>query len=160
MDLQTILKALTKDGLTLEHQDATDEIPSDRLLMLVELEGRSEEEALVAEMMFIPGLEEELDDSDLLQFFAIVADELDETAQAAIRSALPQLNLNLPIGYFNLQEEDGFAYFRHVLPVPRGAGPKNATVLKVIAETAWLSAFVVNQGLPVLEKAVGKQFTG
>lgn len=157
--LKTIVEALEKDGLAAEFEKASDDIPADRVNMVVEIEGRDPEEGYVAQIMFVPGIKEEVEDVDLLQFFVILYDELKAGDQDRLRDLLPKLNLNMPVGFFGLHEGDGYVYYRNVVPLARSSDADDKATLKVVTETAWLVAYLVNQGLPILEKNLGARKT-
>jgi hypothetical protein len=151
VDIQAVLEA---DDFETLLQTADDEIPVDRLQVALD-NPENEEEPYILELIYIPGVEAELDDVKLLQFFV----PLDDVAPAALEEArrlLPHLNLQLPLVGFNLHEEGHYFYFRHVLALPEESrGDQDGSV---ITETVWLIYYLVRTFQSGLSKiAQGQQ---
>lgn len=100
----------------------------------------------------LPGLETELPDVRLLQLYIPLSINVSPNRQESVRSALTQVNFDVPLMGFNLHEEMGFLYFRTVQVVP--ASPDvgtGATLLDMVS----ISHFLVTRYAGALADIAG-----
>lgn len=102
--------------------------------------------------LVLPGLESELPDVRLLQFYVPLTVKVEEPSYAAVREALMTINLDVPLVGFNLHEELGFLYFRTVQVVP--ASPDAGTGAAML-DMVNLAHFVVSRYEPQLGSVAG-----
>lgn len=148
MKLSDIQRYLENEGFTTLFKEANGETPLDQLLVLLNLEAQDVQ--LVLELVYIPDLEDELDNVKLLQFFVVLASELTDEAIVQLSRALPQINLNLPLMAFGLHQEDRIAYFRYVHVLSKAGSAQD---MQVITETTWLVYYLVDRFYPQLAAA-------
>lgn len=144
MDLRTIKKHLEKEGFTTSLEPATEDAPLDQLFVLLQLD--EPEVELILELAYVPGIEDELDDIKLLQFYAGLPFAVDEASIDRWMRLVLKSNLALPMMGFGINEEDGYLYFRFVLPLPKK--PSNADRALVV-QSAWMVFFLVERFYPV-----------
>lgn len=151
MDLTAIKELLQAEGFEAAFQTATTEAPVDQLFVLLNL---SDDASLALEMLYVPGLDEELEGTRLLQYFVRLPFEVDGTEDQLSR-LLAQVNAIAPLVGFGMKEQERMVYFRHVAVMPRDAGVTEAVVIK---ETVWLINYLVDTYLGVIGSvASGRQ---
>ena len=148
MDLVQIQEALDSENLTTVLEEATEQIPVDRLLIELPREDSSQE--LQLELLFIPGLDEELEGKKLLQFFVYMPVEISQSARDELKTAILDVNLNLPLMAFGLDTENQFVYFRHVAMFGKDLAAKD---LEVVTELVWMVYYVVESSYERIELA-------
>ena len=139
MELADIQQQLAAEEFDCELQTATADLPQDHILVALYPEDEAAEPWLL-QITYVPGVEHEMDDVKLLQYYVA----LDDVAPAALdeaRRLLTHVNQSLPIMAFNLHEQGRFFYFRHVLVLPRQPRPADAAV---IVESVWLTHYQIN----------------
>lgn len=138
MNLARIQTVLEQDFDT-ELQPAGGDIPLERLLIGLE-NPQDDQQPFLLELAYVPGIEAELDDVGLLQYFVA----LDDVAPASLEEArrlLPHINLNLPLVGFNLHEAGQYFYFRYVQVIPKEEGAQDGAVVQ---ETVWLIHYLLH----------------
>jgi hypothetical protein len=139
MNLTAIQSILVDDFETL-FQPASEDIPLDRLLVALD-NPQDDEEPYMLELLYIPGVQAELDDVKLLQFFLPLDDVL-PSALAEARHLLTHINQQLPLVGFNLHEEGRYFFFRYVLVMPEQ--PRGDQDGDVVRETVWLIYYLLH----------------
>jgi hypothetical protein len=135
MQLQEIQAVLDADEYVTSLEPASASSPVEHLMVLLE-------EDVGAQLLYIPGLEEELPQSKLLQIYIALPIEVSPAALGEVRRLLPHLNLELPLMAFNLHEGERFLYFRYVLVLPRDGRPSDGAV---VTDALSLSHFIVDK---------------
>jgi len=129
--LDLLEKVLTEDSYKVERHAATADTPD---YLETQLDDDYELQAVV-----LPGLESELPDVRLLQLYIPMIMDVSPAKHDAVRSALTQVNFDVPLMGFNLHEEMSFLYFRTVQVVP--ASPDvgtGATLLDMVSIAHYL----------------------
>ncbi|MBV9096932.1 MAG: hypothetical protein JO079_02640 [Frankiaceae bacterium] len=108
--LDLLEKVLTEDEYKVERHRETADTPD---YLETRLDDEYELQAVV-----LPGLESELPDVRLLQLYIPMIMDVSPDKHDAVRSALTQVNFDVPLMGFNLHEQMGFLYFRTVQVVP------------------------------------------
>lgn len=129
--LDLLEKVLTDDVYKVQRHPATADTPD-------YLEARLDDDYEV-QAVVLPGLESELPDVRLLQLYIPLPFDVPASKHEAVRSALTQVNFDVPLMGFNLHEEMGFLYFRTVQVVP--ASPDvgtGATLLDMVSIAHYL----------------------
>jgi len=121
----------------------------------VELEGRSESEALDLEMLIVPGLDGELEGCRILQFFVTLSDTIEdfpEEKKKLLSTLISDLNFNLPLGAFGVRKQGEALFYKHMVMLPPEMTYNTQLAL---GETAWLIVFILNQCYPQFENVLG-----
>jgi hypothetical protein len=139
MNLTDIQAVLEEDFETLFYP-ASEEIPMDQLLVALE-HPQTDQEPYMLELLYIPGVQAELDDVKLLQFF-LALDNVTPSARVEARHLLTHINQQLPLVGFNLHEAGNYFYFRHVLVMPEESRGYQDGV--VVSETVWLIYYLLH----------------
>lgn len=129
--LDLLEKVLTEDVYKVQRHAATADSPD-------YLEARLDDD-FELQAVVLPGLESELPDVRLLQLYIPLPIDVSRDKHEAVRSALTQVNFDVPLMGFNLHEEMSFLYFRTVQVVP--ASPDvgtGATLLDMVSIAHYL----------------------
>lgn len=129
--LDLLEKVLSDDAFKVQRHPATAETPD---YLEARLDDDYELQAVV-----LPGLESELPDVRLLQLYIPLPIDVARDKHDVVRSALTQVNFDVPLMGFNLHEEMSFLYFRTVQVVP--ASPDvgtGATLLDMVSIAHYL----------------------
>ncbi|MDQ1748588.1 MAG: hypothetical protein QOD07_2851 [Frankiaceae bacterium] len=129
--LDLLEKVLGEDSFKVQRHPATGDTPDH---LEVRLDDDYELQAVV-----LPGLESELPDVRLLQLYIPLPIDVSPDKHEAVRSALTEVNFDVPLMGFNLHEEMSFLYFRTVQVVP--ASPDvgtGATLLDMVSIAHYL----------------------
>lgn len=141
MQLQEIQQLLSSEKFTASFTPADDNIPLDRLF--VALNGDAGEYLL--ELVYVPNLENQLENVKLLQFFVHLPCEVELSATEEIKNLVLHLNVNTPLMGWGFQEDLELLYFRHVLVIPDPSGPDTQAV---IVQTVWLIFYLLETFYP------------
>ncbi len=129
--LDLLEKVLAEDEFKVQRHAVTAETPD-------YLEARLDDD-FELQAVVLPGLESELPDVRLLQLYIPLPIDVSRDKHEAVRSALTQVNFDVPLMGFNLHEEMSFLYFRTVQVVP--ASPDvgtGATLLDMVSIAHYL----------------------
>lgn len=144
MELKDIQNALESDNFETALQPAGEHAPMERLLVLLPNDDRDD---LVVELLFIPGIEKEMESSKLLQFFVPIPCDIREQSQVELMKLLLKLNINLPLPAFGFHEEQDFVYYKYVMPLSL---QDSANDLGTIVEAIWLIAYFIELYCPTI----------
>jgi hypothetical protein len=142
MDLPAIAAEMVADGLEAVFNEATEELPSDRID--VELEVTDFNEPLFMQVTQIDVDSEAMPEVEMYQIWVGIPEPLTPDALADAISRLPALNILTPLIGFNVNVEENFGYFRHV-----GLAPESKPG-RVMTEAVWLAAFAIEHFAGVL----------
>lgn len=149
MILKKIQTALEADTFTTTFAPADEQVPLDRLLVLLPNEIDHE---IALELLLIPGMSEELEHSLLLQHFVILPCEATPETISELRAFLLHINITLPLPSFGVNEADGFIYYKYVSVISDG---EPETYMKQVVEAVWLIDYFVELFFAIIE-AVGQ----
>ena len=149
MNLPVVAAEMVKDGLEAVFHEATEELPSDRIDIEIEVSGFDEPLSLQVTEIDID--REAMPEVEMYQIWAglpqtLTADDLSDAI-----SRLPALNILTPLIGFNVNEDEGFAYFRHV-----GLAPE-VNPGRVITEACWLAAFALEHFAIILIEGLDEE---
>ena len=138
MELQTIETALKSEPFETLLQAPSAEIPVERLLVSLPSDISDD---LILELLYIPGLEKELEANKLLQFFTVLPCDVAVEKQVELQQLLIGLNVNLPVPSFGFREDDNLVYHKYVDFVPNQS---DRYPVSAIVETIWLIAYIID----------------
>jgi hypothetical protein len=144
MHLQQIQNLLNFEAFTSEFKPADEKIPLDQLF--VHLNGDQSEYLL--ELVYVPGLENQLENVNLLQFYVHIPGEIELSATEDIKKLVLHLNVNTPLMGWGFQEELELLYFRHILVISKSSGEGNQAV---IVQTVWLIFYLLETFYPTIK---------
>ena len=116
MKLQDIQEILEQADFTTTFLEADQEVPADRLMAFLDLEGRAPDEGQLLELLFVPEVKDDLDGFEILQFFVTFQFDLsilNADQQQDLRNFILSINFGLPLGAFGYNFEGGYIYFKH-----------------------------------------------
>ncbi|GAB4477645.1 MAG: hypothetical protein OHK0057_27620 [Thermoflexibacter sp.] len=154
MNIKDFCKILEKEGFTVDFSPASQQIPADRCLVLIELEGKSPDDGMMMEIMFVPQMEKELDGLHLVQYFILLPiddPKITEKARQTLKEVIFAINFNLPTGAFGYNRQDKFFFYKTMLMLSQKPDTEG---IKSIAQTAWLAAYQINMVYPILEMII------
>jgi hypothetical protein len=154
MNIKDFCKILENEKFTVDFSPASKEIPTDRCLVLIELEGKSPDDGLMMEIMFVPNMEKELDGLHLAQYFTLLPiddTKITEKARQTLKEVIFAINFNLPSGAFGYNRGDKFFFYKTILMVSQKPDKDG---INSIAQTAWLAAYQINMVNPILEMII------
>ena len=137
--LESIEKILQNEKFT-TYINKDDEI--DVLNILLEIDGFKED--LILEIMIVPDINEQFENTTLIQFFTSIhindfpninLSDLDE-----IESTLNDVNFNLPMGHFILNKEDNMIYFKYNVFISKSLVESQKTFI----ETTWHISYLID----------------
>ncbi|MEG4304912.1 hypothetical protein [Microcoleus sp. D3_18a_C4] len=143
MQLQEIQQLLRSEKFTTSLKPADENIPIDQLFVAL----NGEEAEYVLELVYVPNLENQLENVKLLQFFVRLPCEVELSATEEIKNLVLHLNVNTPLMGWGFQEDLELLYFRHILVVPNLSGANTQTV---ITQTVWLIFYLLETFYPVI----------
>lgn len=141
MQLQEIQQLLRVERFTTSFKPADENIPLEQLF--VALNGDRGE--YVLELVYVPHLENQLENVKLLQFYVHFPCEIKLSATQDIKNLVLHLNVNTPLMGWGFQEDLELLYFRHVLVIPELSGPDTQAV---IVQTVWLIFYLLETFYP------------
>ncbi|MDJ0836106.1 MAG: hypothetical protein QNK37_06280 [Acidobacteriota bacterium] len=144
-------EALARENLPVEFFDATEEVPYDMLLVGLESESG---EVRRLELGFLPGLEEDLEEVSLLQFFIPLTPRGEKADITELNGFLERLNAQLPVGAMGYLPDNNVVYYRYVLMVSNDT----ESAKSMVVQTTWMMAYILEQcGDRITELAGGPE---
>lgn len=114
-----------------------EEVPFHTLLVALGGEGDDEPDWRL-EASFVPGMEEQLEGSSLLQLFVALTDEVAATVELGRFCLL--LNAQLPLIGFGSADLTAAACFRHVAMLPE----EPETAVEVAVQAVWMTSYLLD----------------
>lgn len=159
MNIQDIQAVLETEKFVTSFYEAEEEVPIDRIMLMIELEDRPPQDAQILELLFVPEMEEELEGLHLLQFFVTFqfeTENLSPEIKADLKDLIITFNTNLPVGAFGYNMEHEYLYFKSMLMLPDELEDSHK---KSIIQTVWLIVFQINLYFYAFEKIVNGEKT-
>lgn len=117
MILKIIQEELEKAEYVTQLYKADEAITMDRVTCFLELEGKTNEEGQILELMLVPDVKDELDGFEILQYFVTFEFDFSDCPNPKlqkIRNIIEELNYSLAIGSYGIQSnDDTFVYFKY-----------------------------------------------
>lgn len=135
MDLPAIAAEMVADGLEAVFNAATEELPSDRIDIEVEVFGFDEPLSLQVTHVEVDG--DAMPEVEMYQIWAGIPEVLTQEAIEEAVLRLPALNILTPLIGFNVNVDEAFSFFRYV-----GLAPETNPG-RVVTEACWLAAFAL-----------------
>lgn len=92
------------------------------------------------EISFVPGYNEKLENTDLIQFFVCLTDRVSPTAHATLEKVLTAYNTQIPLGTFGFFKAQNLLYYRHVTLIH-----KDDDLEDTLPEIIWMISHVLTQ---------------
>lgn len=118
--------------------------------LIAEFNALPEAQPSQVQLVYIP-MDNTLDDTNLLQFFAYLSEE-PAKEQQNIEAFLHYVNLRTPLGYFGATAEGGI-FYRYIYALPRFEPPKQESFLDIFS--IFSSTFLAF-GTIILQVAAGE----
>lgn len=158
MKLNEIETLLINEGFKVSPQTVNiNGIDVPTLNILIELEDKTEEQGLDLNLLFVPGIDDQLEGCHILQMFIVLAESIDTFAKEKIQqlnNTLAEFNFNLPIGSYGVRDKNQMLYYKHMmmLPIEMNEGSRSSFI-----QSIWMVAFVQNQCYPIIEGILDKE---
>lgn len=152
MRLQQLEQLFTNNNIQCRLEQATETIPYEQLKILLPTDFAP----TLLDIMFVPGLEDEIEDAQLLQFFVGFEIAVGQAKKAALLDLLAGINLYLPIPAFGYHETQDLLHFKHIQAVSK-QDLKND--MKVILEVFYLISYVLDLYYPLIEAMLEGKIT-
>ena len=137
--LESIEKILQNEKFT-TYINKDDEI--DVLNILLEIDGFKED--LILEIMIVPDINEQFENTTLIQFFTSIHindfPNINLSDLDGIESTLNDVNFNLPMGHFILNKEDNMIYFKYNMFISNSIVESQKTFI----ETTWHISYLID----------------
>lgn len=134
MDLRTLTQDLIAENLVATFEEATPDLPSDRIDIRLPVTGF--DEPFTIQLTEIDTDPESMPGVDMFQIWAAIPVILDESALENVVASLPAINTLTALGAFSVDSDERFAYLRHV-----GLVDEDCDSARVITESVWLVGF-------------------
>ncbi|MCD6066927.1 MAG: hypothetical protein K0S33_1753 [Bacteroidetes bacterium] len=158
MELKEIEGALIAEGFEVRSNTIDIEgIAVPTLTVLIELEGKEKKQGIDLELMFVPGIDDQLEGCHILQCFIVLADSIDSYApekREELAAALSAFNMNLPLGAYGVLDQDQLFYYKHMIMMP---SEMNEATKASLIQSIWMVCFVQNQCYPIIETILDKE---
>jgi hypothetical protein len=105
----------------------------------------------ILEIMVIPGLEDEIENARLLQFYVGFNINIDSSMKANILDFIAHINVYLPLPSFGYQEGNNSFYFKYVYPISKNNLQNDK---KVIIEIYYLIAYLSDLYYPFIQALI------
>lgn len=149
MDLPAIAEEMIADGLEAVFNVATEELPSDRIDIEVEVAGFDEPLSLQVTQVDVDG--EAMPEVEMYQIWAGIPESLTPEAVEEAVLRLPALNILTPLIGFNVNVDEDFGFFRYI-----GLAPE-MNPGRVVTEACWLAAFALEHFALILVEGVDEE---
>ncbi|MCH8939592.1 MAG: hypothetical protein IIC27_00505 [Chloroflexi bacterium] len=146
--IETAADNLVALGYEVQNIEATDEVPSDQLMVLLPDDSEGRPRQLFYSMF--PDLSENLEDADLLQAFIKLPFVVERQAVANLARLLVNINNKLALGEFSIRESDGLVFYRNVALMPHGSDVDEAW-RKIVTENVFIAVFQLDEFTSVIE---------
>ena len=158
MELKEIEKILAEEGfkVTVNTIDLNG-IKTPSLSVLIELDERPENQGLHLNVLFVPGVDEQLQGCHILQLFITMADTIEGSGEEKIETltaTLAEFNFNLPLGAFGIKDYNQMLFYKHMMMMP---SKMNEETKATLIQSVWLISFLLNQCFPVIEGILDKE---
>ena len=110
----------------------------------------------IIELMFIPGLEDEIEDAKLLQMFVTLGQGIPIERRGALIRFVTHINVHLPLPGFGVMESNGLFFFKYVLAVSKSNFQNDK---KVLMELYYLISFLIDKYFPHFNALVAGEIT-
>lgn len=137
MDLELLTAELVLDGIDAEFGVATDDLPSDRVDVLLQVDGFTDRISLQITQIetdpdAMPGVE-------MFQLWAAFPLELTGEGVERVARFLPVVNTMTPLVGFNVLPDERLVYFRHV-----GIVSDQPVAVAAILRSVWLAHYALD----------------
>ena len=117
MLLKIIKEELEKANYVTEIFPSDNSTPFDRLISFLELEGKTNDDGQILELMMVPNVKDELNGFEILQYFVTFELDLSNCSDEQIEkisNKISEINYTLAIGSYGLKISEGpFIYFKY-----------------------------------------------
>lgn len=147
--LAELASILEEADFPVVYQEADDKSPVEQIF--IPLEGQTEEQDLILQMLFVNDLvdsmgvtdkedkDEEDEDAQLLQFFIYLPFETPPEKRADLALFLMTINRLLPVGAFGLSHKEGTVYYQYIL----ASEDKEVSPLVALEVVSMISMFIL-----------------
>jgi hypothetical protein len=148
MLLQQLGEGFTQNNIENALKQVADNNPYERLLAVLPT---NFEPKPMLEIMFIPGLEEEIEDARLLQFYVGFNDKIPIAKKSIILDFIAHINVYLPLPSFGYKEVDGLFYYKYVHAISTSSLQNDR---KVIMELFYLISYFADLYYPFIQALI------
>lgn len=127
--LKQLYTYLKEQGSDIAYEPATDPRPYDMLALKIYGEAEGKPIYWPAEVSFLPGLEEDLKETSILQCFVPLVPNLPAELNEALAGMVTRINTKLPLVGFGLLETHSLLYFKHNIMLPNDEPALNGKVV-------------------------------
>ncbi len=145
MDLARIKAILEADNFEVYLRPASDTMPLDQLA--VALTGEGDDDTYILQVLFLPGLDDQISSADLLHYYAQLPVSIDAGATAEVLALLNRLARTVPLGCFGYDPSDGGIFYRYVQLIPKS--PRKIDD-RITLEAVWLIHFILDRFAPIV----------
>jgi hypothetical protein len=150
MQLQEIQQFLQSEPFATSFEPASEEAPLDRLVVILE----GERGNYLLEIAYIPNLDDQLENLELLQFFVRLPCEVKQSVKPNVKDLILRLNINSPLIGWGFYEELDLLYFRHVLVLSNLSGTHTQ---EIFVGTVWLIFYLLESFYPEIVKITASE---
>lgn len=142
-ELLALVPALNAEGFLTRLIPASEEVPLEQLVVV--LYDNNPELIWQLEIMFLPLIEE----PSVLQFFVPLPFEINQISISDLARFILLLNTKLSLTGFELREENGWVYYRHLMTCSESELDE-----ELIVNTVWMISYVLDRFAPILREVV------
>jgi hypothetical protein len=110
----------------------------------------------IMELMFIPGLEGEIEDAQLLQMFVTLGQNIPNNRRADLIRLMTHINAYLPLPAFGFLATNGLFFYKYVLAISKSSFQNDK---KVLLELYYLISYLIDKYFPYFNAIVAGTMT-
>jgi hypothetical protein len=153
MFLSELRDRFVQDNIECALKQAGDGTPFERLLVRLPTDIQPQP---VMEMMFIPGLEEEVEDARFLQMFVTLGQNVPMARRWDLIRLSNHINVQLPLPAFGCLAPNGLFYYKYVLALSKSSFQNDQ---KVLMELYYMISFLIDKYFPHFNALVAGEIT-
>jgi hypothetical protein len=148
MFLNELKEKFEENTIECELKQPDDEASFERLLAVLPTDIKPQS---IIEFMFIPGLEEEVEDAQLLQMFVTLGQNIPMNRRADLIRFMTHINVYLPLPAFGFLATKGLFFHKYVLAISKSNIQNDK---KVILELYYLISYLIDKYFPYFNALV------
>ncbi len=127
--------------------------PFERLLAVLPTDMKPQP---IMELMFLPGLENEVEDARLLQMFVTLGQNIPNNRRADLIRFMTHINVYLPLPAFGFLATNGLFFHKYVLAISKSNFQNDK---KVLTELYYLTSYLIDKYFPYFNALVAGEIS-
>ena len=138
--LEQLQTLLSEANLETNLINAGENASLDTLLVSLSSLADNDERSWQLEISFVPGFEEKLENTQLIQFFVMLTDRVAVNAGSTLEKVLTTYNTQIPLGTFGFYKKQNLLFYRHTALIH-----KDDDLEDTLPELIWMITHIMTQ---------------